>query len=501
MISRKNLIVGDTIRYAFSNYIAQGIGMINSFLLRGFMGPAGMGVWSVIQVILGYCGYASLGTTRALGRDYPILRGKGDFEQAEHCKNSTLTFSMVVSFVPSLGLLGWALWKHNSLETSFRIGVLFLCVFLFAQRFYDFLITILRSERKFKILSGQVVLNAVGGLTITILLVQPWKIYGLYAGTAILTVLLTWYLLATHSCRLKVELHKETIVKELKAGLPLVASGFLYTLLIGLDKLIVAKQLGFQEVGLYSIAMMVSNYILALPMMFSNVLYPNLLEHYGEHQEDPVKVINYLTKPVFALSILVPFLCGMTFAFMPVLVQLFIPKFIGGLACMNIYLIGAFFLLIGQFSNNFLITIDKYLRTIPVLGAALAINFFANQACIAAGWGVNGVALGTVMSFAFYGLLAYFLALREVLGASETFRRIAIDLLVFGSFLGMIFVVDLNVIGSSIIYVALFKGALFLLISAPYLIYIEKKERLLTTLKEIFVKKFFSNEKNHAASI
>ena len=72
---RKKEILKDTVGYSLANYISQAIGMVNSVLLRNFMGPTSMGVWSVIQVILGYCGYASLGTTRALARDYPILRG------------------------------------------------------------------------------------------------------------------------------------------------------------------------------------------------------------------------------------------------------------------------------------------------------------------------------------------------------------------------------------------------------------------------------------------
>ena len=69
------------------------------------MGPAAMGVWSILQVILGYCGYASFGTTKAMARDYPYLRGKGQHEKAERLKDMTLTFSMVMSFIPAPGRL------------------------------------------------------------------------------------------------------------------------------------------------------------------------------------------------------------------------------------------------------------------------------------------------------------------------------------------------------------------------------------------------------------
>lgn len=488
--SRKKIMMKDTMLYATANYVSQGIGMVNSFLLRFFMGPGGMGVWSMIQVVLGYGAHAGLGTMRALARDYPLLRGQKKFDQADLVKNSTMTFTLVMSAIPAVLLMGFVLLKFNSLEKTFLVGLFFLVGFLFVQRFYDFLITLLRSEKRFDVLSRQIVLNALGGLLITVVLVKPWHIYGLYAGTALVTGFLIFVVIHAKLYSFRLCWHQETIKNELKLGLPLAASGFLYTFLLGLDKLVLAKKLGFYEVGLYSIAMMVSNYIFSLPMTFSNVLFPNLLEHYGEHKEDPSKVMQYLEKPVFVLSILVPFLCALAFVFMPVLIGLFLKKFVAGLDCMKIYLLGSFFLLMGQFANNFLVTIDKYLRIVPVLAGAIAINFLLNSYFIVRGWGVEGVALGTSISFAFYGLLTYFLALCEVENRTWAIKRIGKDLLIFGSYFGLIFFTDQWVSSGPVFRVALHKALIFLAISAPYLIYLEKKEHLLKSIWDIVANKF-----------
>jgi O-antigen/teichoic acid export membrane protein len=494
MTSRKFNMFRDAVLYAGANYIAQGIGIFNSFLLRGFLGPAAIGMWSVIQVILGYCGYASLGTTRALGRDYPILRGKGDFEQAEHTKDSTLTFSMLVSVVPAVGLLVWALWKRNSLEAPFLIGIYFLVIFLFVQRFYDFIVTLLRSEKEFKVLSIQIVLNAIGGVAITVMLVQPWKIYGLYAGTALLTALLIAYLHFAHPYRFKIELHKATLLHELKLGLPLIASAFLYTFLIGLDKLIVAKKLGFFEVGLYSIAMMVSNYVLSLPMMMSHIVYPNLLEAYGEKNEDRTQVIGYLEKPIFLLAVLVPFLCAMAFAGVPLLVDLFLRKFIPGLGCMRIYLAGTFFLLVGQFANNYLVAIDRYLKVIPILLITIGLNFLFCLLFIQKGWGIEGVALGTVLSYAFYGIVTYLLAFWEAHGSLKALSAAMKDIVMFIVFFASIFILDGWICAKSPWMTALVKACAFLTVSVPFLYLAEKRERLIEVLLNSFKKKNMTKE-------
>ncbi|OPZ24160.1 MAG: Polysaccharide biosynthesis protein [bacterium ADurb.BinA186] len=487
MNTRKVLMLKDTVLFAAANYVAQGIGILNSFLLRNFMGPAGMGVWSVIQVILGYCGYASLGTTRALARDYPVLRGQKNFGQADRIKDSTLTFSLVMSIVPAVLLLGFVAIQYRKLEKAFLVGLLFLSGFLFVQRFYDFLLTLLRSEKKFRILSEQIVVNAAGGLLITVLVVRPWGIYGLYAGTALFTVCLIVFINRRNPYRFRLSWDKQVLTHELKLGLPLVLSTFLYTFLLGLDKLLLAKKMGFLGVGLYSIAMMVSNCVLSLPMIFSNVLYPNLLESYGEKKGDVSQITGYLKKPIFTLSILVPFLCSLAFAFMPLLVELFLKKFVGGIGSMKIYLVGSFFLLMGQFSNNFLVTIDKYLRIVPVLVASIFINYFTNQIFLDRGFGVEGVALGTCLSFSVYGISTYFLALHAIHGTVTGIRLVVQSVLTYGTFLALIFFLDHLIVMGSSVYLALTKCFVFLLVSTPFLYYLEKREHLISTIWSIVV--------------
>ncbi len=480
----------DAFFYAAANYIAQGIGILNSFLLRAFLGPAAIGIWSVLQVILGYCGYASLGTTRALGRDYPIFRGKGDFEKAELVKNSTLTFSMLMSLIPFAGILLSALYLHQKWERPFIWGMLFLAFFLFIQRYYDFIITLLRSEKKFKILSIQIVLNAIGGILVTSLLVQHWKIYGLFLGTALLTLCLILYLQFVHPYRFKIEIHKKTLIHELTMGLPLIASAFLYTFLAGLDRLIIAKKLGFYEAGLYSIAIMVSNYILSLPMMMSHIIFPNLLEAYGENNENRLKVIHFLKRPAFFLSVLNPFLCSMAFAGAPLLVELFLKKYVLGLSCMKIYLVGTFFLMMGQLSNSFLIAIDRYLKMIPILLVTIALNLGLCLLFIHWHWGIQGVALGTVISYTVYGIGTYILSFWETHGNVEGLKSPLEDLFIFTGYFTLIFLCDRWIQTPSLWLTAITKLGAFLFLSLPFWILVEKRENFFKTLLQKFQQRF-----------
>jgi hypothetical protein len=98
--------------------------------------------------------------------------------------------------------------------------------------------------------------------------------------------------------------------------------------------------------------------------------------------------------------------------------------------------------------------------------------------------------MGTSISFAFYGLLTYFLALCEVEDRSGAAKWVGQDLLIFGSFFGLIFLADRWVPPGSVFVVFFLKALLFLSISAPYLVYMERKEHLFRAIWGIAHNKF-----------
>lgn len=479
--AKKHRMIKDTALYACANYIAQGLGMVNSVALRRFLGPASMGVWSILQVVLGYCGYASFGTTKAMARDYPFLRGKGEHEQAENVKDMTLTFSMLMSFIPALILAGYLLMRGQEIDARLRMGLVFLTVFLFVQRFYDLVLTLLRSDKKFSVLSGLMVLNAAGTLAVTFLFVYRWNIAGLLAGTALVTLGCLGFIYGTHPYHFRYYWEKAELFRELKLGLPLVGIGFLLELLKSMDRWILAKHLGFHDVGLYSMAMMVNSYVYSLPMMFAHVWYPNLQHEFGARgSAEAVK--NYLLTPMLILSAIVPLLCGLAIFFIPWLAEIFLPKFTAGIPAMKIYLFGTFFLLLAQFSSNFLVTLDRYWVQFPILAISLGLNYGTTVFFLHSGWGIAGAALGSSVSFFFYGLATYIAALSSFAGVKQVCREVFNLLLALGCLFMTIWYLDLNLRAGRGFALAFLKSAVLLGAFSPFCFILEKKTSFFSTL-------------------
>lgn len=484
---QKEVMIQDTVVYTGANYVSQAIGMINSIVLRRFMGPMSMGVWSLLQVILEYCGYASFGTTKALARDYPFLRGKGDHKAAERLKDIVLSFTMLVSILPALAI-GIYLYLHwKKLQRPLQIGFFFLLVFLFVQRFYDFVITLLRSDKKFQLLSQVTLLNAIGGLLVSLTLVWVWNIYGLYLGTTLILLLNLAFITAVNPYKFQFAWSPQILRQELKLGIPLVITAFLLSCLRSLDKLIIAKKLGFYELGLYSIVMMAQSYVLSAPMMFSHVWYPNLQEAYGQ-RGSAEGIRNYLLTPSLIISIVVPFLSALAIFLIPLLVSLLLPKFIGGIPAMQVYLLSPFFIILAQFSTSFLVTLDRYLVPFPILLVSIGLNLFLNISFVNAGWGLVGIASGTLISLSVNGVMIYLYALKYLGGWRKNWPDGLQPLLFSFIMLAMASVIDRGIISENMWATACLKVVVFFMVSAPFFWLLEQRTRLLQKVWSTFAR-------------
>ena len=485
---KKKSLLKDTTYYTIANYISQGLGMVNSVAMRRFMGPTAMGIWSIIQVILGYCGYASFGTTKAMARDYPILRGKGAHEKADKLKDIVFTFSMTMSLIPATLILGYLAVKHQSIEHPLMVGLFFLSIFLFIQRFNDLLLNLLRSDKKFTILSQLIVINAVGGLAVTFLFVRSWNIYGLLLGTLLTTTGSIIFIYSQYPYHFKRYWNNQELLTELRLGIPLVAATFLGELLKSIDKWVITKYLGFYELGQYSLAIMASGYVFSLPNMFSHIWYPNLQQEYGK--EGSIEGIkNYLLTPVHIFSILCPIMCGLAIYMISWIAVHFLPKFVPGLPAMKIYLIGTFFLLFSQFSYSFLITINRYLTNIPVVIVAIGINAALGVMLVKSGLGLPGVALSTVVSYFVYGIGMYAVALSYMHSPSLIFKNISKELLTVTYLFSAVFLCDHFVTIKNLELQTITKILLLLSASSPFLIALEKKTNILKHVYELLLHK------------
>ena len=81
--SLKETIIEDTLKYSSSQYGSQFINIISSVLMTRILGPYNLGIWSMLKIVLSYCGYSILGVNKAAVYKVPFYNDKGDKKIAE----------------------------------------------------------------------------------------------------------------------------------------------------------------------------------------------------------------------------------------------------------------------------------------------------------------------------------------------------------------------------------------------------------------------------------
>src|SRR5215469_200354 len=70
-----------------STLFCQGLGVINSLILRAALDPTQMGIWQALKLLLGYANYANLGVSKGAARELSIAMGSRQLDRAKRGLN------------------------------------------------------------------------------------------------------------------------------------------------------------------------------------------------------------------------------------------------------------------------------------------------------------------------------------------------------------------------------------------------------------------------------
>ncbi|HOG24352.1 MAG TPA: oligosaccharide flippase family protein [Candidatus Omnitrophota bacterium] len=470
----KSEVFRDTAKYISSQYLAQFFGFIISFAMKRFLGPSMIGIWNVVLLIISYSSFAHLGTVEVAYRDIPFYKGAKQLEKAERLKNEAFTFSMIASIVPAICIVLYALCFKDSFKTpNLFLALLYAAVLMICQRAYDYYTTLLRANKAFTIISQVTILAAACNLILTFLLVWPFKLYGLFAASLLNVFLPFWFVSSKARYRISWTLSRDGLVAMLKIGFPLFLLGLCSMTVSSIDKIIIAKYLGVTALGNYSIALMAGSYLLGMPNMFCIALYPRLQEKYGEEQS-PEGIKNYLLQPIQVVAVMIGFLVGLSVLTVPCLILNFLPEFASGLPAMKIFVWSVFFFAIGQHAYTFLVTLNKQLKTIPIVLFGIAAIGGVGLFFVRLGWGIEGVAGGVLVGSILYNLALIAYAKSYFASMRDSIRFFIFIIFIFVYFLFL--TLSLASFGRDASFLdAFLRSALYLLIALPLFWILQKK--------------------------
>lgn len=432
----------DIVGYSSSAVVAQGLGLISSFIVARWLGPSEYGILSIISLVLVYGAYFDLGILPAMGRDLPIYRGQANFNQAKTIESSALVSTVVSSVLVAAMVLGISFAPGYSLFMAWGLrGMALLLIF---QRLYSYYTTVLRCYNEFGRLSQLQALSALINALMIIVGVLCFGFVGRIVAAVFAQLLMLIYVVWFHKWGGIFSLDFSTTWRLIKVGMPIIASSVILGFLATIDRVMIATYLGETQLGYFGIAVLVTSVVSLIPGMAIQTLYPRMAEKYGAVGNKIEPLQSYVLIPSLVLSYLLPLLIGPVYLSLPFIIQILLPAYIPGILAAQIVLLGLFFFGLLGLTDYFLVIIGKLKQYVFFACLALALNLVLDLLFLTWGWGIVGVALGgTLITYSCYALTIIGYALSHYTQRVSDWVRFFAKLLVsYGYMLALLFGIE-----------------------------------------------------------
>tara|TARA_B100000315_G_scaffold56283_1_gene50564 strand:+ start:1056 stop:2552 length:1497 start_codon:yes stop_codon:yes gene_type:complete len=477
----KQSIIKDTIYYSGASYIAIIIGFLVSISSKKFLGVSGAGYWALLTVVQTYALYVGLGIKKGLVREIPQLIGSGEVNKAKELEDATFSYLIIASLAGAavVWIISFFLVTDPLLKTGMRI----IAVLILATHMYNLMLVILRARKQISILSRVVVLNTLFIAIFALPGAYFFGVNGFATGTLIATCISFYSARRWSNTSFSFCLDWAKIWHLVKIGLAMLLAGILFRTFLSIDKIMIGKMLGIEQLGLYTIGIMAVQQVSSLPRFFNIVIFPHIQEKYGA-TKDVMEIKNMILKPTYLISRLGPVLLGVIIFLVQPIVLYVLPQFKDGLGIMKILVFGYFFMAVNEMSSTLLFTIDKQRMLVPLYGVMVAVCIGLNYLLITLGWGITGVALATSISYFLFFLVVFTFAAFHIMKWISILKFYCEIMIFFIYFLINILWIDAVVNLSNLALTSFLKIMCFLLISIPVLISVQRRERIFSLVFE-----------------
>lgn len=488
MPSIRKTILKDAALYSSGMYISQLLNMIRGIIVAKMLGPSLLGSWSAVRLIFSYGGSVHLGTIHGMSKLVPYLRGKGDFIEAEELKDTSFfttllassCYIIIIAVIDSLGLFG-----GSRVE---KVGIIIMALGVLIYQYFNFHLAVIRIKHDFKLASQSRVLYSLLNTILSIFLVYMYGLYGAFASFLISILACAYYVNRYTPERFGLKFRPQKIIRLIKTGIPIELVGMVYMIFMTADKLMILKYLTKTELGLYNLALTFNLIIYFVPTAISQVIYPRILEKYGENNKHN-DLIKYFTQPTLVIAYLIPMLIGIIYLSCRLVVEVLLPDYISSLGAVYILLCGSFFLSLVHTTNNYLITKNKEKYILFTQGFSIVITVSLNYIFIKMGLGIIGVAMGTAITYFIYSTILLILVYQD---QKLLLKQTVLELgKLYFPFIYLITVVlILNGLSLGTDYTTLIKVVLslviFVLSMVPLLLYLNKQIKFMNIIKEMY---------------
>ena len=253
--------------------------VIANILIIRWLKPSEAGIWQTLLLYYSYLSFVQLGQFNGLNIEYPFQIGAGNTELATKLAQVALWQARLSMMAGGLFFFFGSLFVWE--DIVWRYAMFSMIPFSTLTMYNLFLSTTYRTNSDFTTLSKVQYFQTILAL-VTTALVWRWGFNGLCIRFSIVAVFATLLLHAYRPLRISPSFSKHSWITLFKVGGPVLAFGYITTLSLGFDRLLLLGTAGVTAVGLYTPALAIKSGLFILPNVFGQFITPRLSSLLGQ---------------------------------------------------------------------------------------------------------------------------------------------------------------------------------------------------------------------------
>jgi O-antigen/teichoic acid export membrane protein len=389
--------------------IARAMGILQSFAVAKFLGPASFGVWVMLLLLVAYAPILCLGTVETLLKQVPYFLGRNEPARVREVESSVL--GSIVLAAGAILILAAATPLVLPL-TGWRVSsslVVMVMVTVAINDFTSFFYHRFSAHENFRMTGSMDAARAVFALVFVAGMGWFWGLRGVVIGYLCHEICM---FLITAGCNIRahgapgLSFHGKSIFYAVRIGLPISLLWWVLTLTASVDRLVLGSLSDDLAIGHYGLGVQLSGILFLVPTVVGRVLYPKVNKHFGQNA-DARAMRRVILAPTMALGTLLANLQIALLVGTPLLYNTILPKYRPGLLAGQILILGCYFYCLFRNGANYLIAANLERLFLKYIVCALVFNGLTDVALVKAGFGIVGVAYGTSLAGLFLTTLVW----------------------------------------------------------------------------------------------
>jgi len=468
---RKQLL--NSLNYAFVQYLVLAMGFVKGIYMAKYLGPALLGTYGLMILIIEYVRFANLGVYSAMNLEVSLHQGKEEKRlYLENVIDTALTHAIVTSGVLVLATVLIHVFFTSALPADIQKYIYAICFIGIVGQFKTFITTHARLFGRYRLINFmEFTANAVM-LLIIILLVSDYQLNAVVgamvvSGSITLSVAL---MIAFRS--LQVSLTLRLIKTLVTVGMPLFAYGIVDKIFGTIDRWVIITFLTREDLGYFTLSFSFLSSTMVLLSSFTYLYYPKFLNAFNlENQEGKSEeLLDQFSSYSSSLASVVIGVGLIGMILIEPVIRVLLPQYLVSIILYRILMIGLVCERISYFAGTLLVSNRKQFQLIVLVLCLAAVAVSLNLAVLKLGWGLPGIATATSVVMFVYAVSKFGLALRVM----DSFRLGYVATLYKKYIVLVAFMIPCMVLAPSHLYLVL---PLFLLL------YFKENARLFKRLK------------------